>query len=147
MPLLKVVGTRSAIGIVILFLAIQAVPYGRDHTNPPARVEPLWASSQVRELAVRACYDCHSNETVWPWYSSLAPFSWLIQNDVDEGRRKLNFSGWDRQQRKAGESAKKLREWEMPPVYYAALHPKAWLVGAKRTELIRGLEATFGRRG
>jgi len=139
--------TSVGIVILILSLAIQAVPYGRTHTNPPVRMEPFWDSPQSRALAVRACYDCHSNETVWPWYSNIAPVSWLIQNDVDEGRLKLNFSEWDRVQRKAGESGKKVREWEMPPVYYAAFHPKAWLYGDKRAALIRGLEATFSGEG
>ena len=60
-----------------LFLAIQFVPYGRDHSNPPVIGEPTWNSPETRALAVRACFDCHSNETVWPWYSNIAPVSWL----------------------------------------------------------------------
>lgn len=142
--MLKVLVRWTCIGIAMLLVVIQAWPYGRSHENPPVRMEPAWDNPQTRALAVRACYDCHSNETVWPWYSSIAPFSWLIQNDVNEGRRKLNFSEWDQQQRKAEESPKKVREWEMPPVYYAAFHRKAWLFGDKRAALIRGLEATFG---
>ncbi len=77
------------------FGLLQLVPYGRNHTNPPVAAEPAWASAQTRALAVRACFDCHSNETTWPWYSNVAPVSWLIQRDVDEGRRRLNFSEWN----------------------------------------------------
>src|SRR5574340_945670 len=68
------------------FLLIQLVPYGRNHTNPPVTGEPRWDSPQTRALAARACFDCHSNETKWRWYSNIAPISWLIQRDVDSGR-------------------------------------------------------------
>ncbi len=77
-----------------LFLLIQAVPYGRNHANSPNRTEPTWDSPTTRQLAVRACYDCHSNETIWPWYSNVAPVSWLVQRDVEEGRDEVNFSEW-----------------------------------------------------
>src|SRR6185312_12833385 len=86
---------RVLLAAVVIVLVIQAVPYGREHTNPPLRVEPAWDSKRTRELVVRTCFDCHSNETVWPWYSSIAPISWLIQRDVNQGRAHLNFSEWD----------------------------------------------------
>ena len=79
---------------VAIFLLIQLIPYGRDHTNPAVVAEPAWDLPETRALAVRACFDCHSNETIWPWYSNVAPISWLVQRDVDEGREKLNFSEW-----------------------------------------------------
>jgi hypothetical protein len=62
--------------------------YGRDHSNPPVRIEPRWDRARTRELAVRACFDCHSNQTRWPWYSHVAPISWLVQHDVEEGARR-----------------------------------------------------------
>lgn len=133
------------IGGGILLLGIQAIPYGRHHANPPARVEPAWDSAQTRELAVRACYDCHSNQTVWPWYSNIAPVSWLVQSDVDEGRNKLNFSEWSRPQKEAKKSAEEVQEGEMPEWYYVVAHPEAQLSSAERQALIRGLGATFGR--
>lgn len=80
------------VGLVALFLLIQLIPYGRQHTNPPVVAEPAWDSPQTRDLAVRACFDCLSNDTVWPWYSNVAPISWLVQRDIDEGRQRLNFS-------------------------------------------------------
>lgn len=128
-------------GLVLVFILIQGVPYGKDHTNPPVRAEPAWDSPRTRELAARACFDCHSNETVWPWYSNLAPVSWLVQRDVKKGRRELNFSEWDKSQKEARESAKEVRKGKMPPWYY----PWGWLSSAERKELIRGLEATLGR--
>jgi heme-binding protein len=134
------------IALVVVLVAIQLVPYGRRHTNPPARVEPQWDAPVTRALAVRACYDCHSNETIWPWYSRVAPMSWLAQRDVDEGRRKVNFSEWDRSQKEAPESAKAVRKGEMPPWFYVALHPDARLTAEETQALIAGLEATLGRK-
>ena len=132
------------VGIVGLLLVIQLVPYGRAHTNPPVTMEPAWDSPQTRELAVRACYDCHSNETAWPWYTSVAPVSWLAQRDVNVGRDVLNFSEWDKPQQKAEDAAEAVREGEMPPIYYTPLHSTARLSDQEKQALIAGLEATIG---
>lgn len=134
------------IGLAAAILALQLVPYGRSHTNPAGRVEPRWDSPATRALAVRACYDCHSNETVWPWYSFVAPVSWLAQRDVDEGRRKLNFSEWDRRQKEAHESAQTVGKGEMPPWFYALAQPDARLTAAESEALIAGLGATLGTK-
>lgn len=132
--------------VIALVLAIQVVPYGRAHANPPVRQEPAWDSPHTRELAARACFDCHSNQTRWAWYTSVAPFSWLAQYDVDKGRREVNFSEWDRPRKEAQESAEQVQKGKMPQWYYVALHPEAGLTAQERQELIRGLEATFGRK-
>ena len=89
---------RAGAGLFGVLLAIQLVPYGRGHRNPALRSEPPWDSPATRELARQACFDCHSNETQWPAYASIAPASWLVQHDVDEGRAALNFSEWQRPQ-------------------------------------------------
>ena len=135
----KWVGLMLVIGLV----AIQLVPYGRNHTNPAVSVEPAWDSETTRTLAATACADCHSNHTEWPWYSNIAPISWLVQRDVDEGRAKLNWSvpGGSEE---AGESAESVREGEMPPWIYTLTHPAAKLSDADREALIQGLMATFG---
>jgi mono/diheme cytochrome c family protein len=136
---------RMALLIVAtLVLVIQLVPYGRNHSNPQGGTEPPWDRTETRELARRACFDCHSNETVWPGYARIAPISWLVQHDVDEGRQKLNFSEWQRPQKESKEAAKSVREREMPPRMYTLLHPEARLSGEERSALIRGLEATIG---
>jgi hypothetical protein len=138
---------RGAAGTVLgLLLLIQLVPYGHNHTNPSVRREPAWDSPQSRELAVRACYDCHSNQTDWPWYSNVAPISWLAQYDVDEGRRELNVSEWDRPRQEAGETARTVQRGQMPQWYYVLVHPEANLSPAERQALIQGLQATFGQR-
>ena len=126
------------------FLLVQLVPYGRDHSNPPVVQEPAWDSLQTRELAVRACGDCHSNDTTWPWYSNIAPVSWLVYRDTIEGRQKLNFSEWNRPQRDADEAAKSVQKGEMPMPIYVTLHPEARLTATERDALIQGLQATFG---
>lgn len=132
---------------VALGVAIQAVPYGRAHTNPPVLEEPKWDTAQTRALAARVCFDCHSNETVWPWYSNVAPISWLVQRDVDSGRRVLNFSEWNRPQKEARESPKTVREGEMPPWIYTVRSPAARLSGVEQEALTRGLAATLSARG
>jgi hypothetical protein len=133
-----------ALGVlVLLFAVIQAVPYGRDHSNPPVRQEPAWDSPQIRALAVDACFDCHSNQTSWPWYSNIAPISWLAQRDVDNGREALNFSEWDREQ-EGEDVVEVVQDGSMPPDYYGWLHPKARLSSEERQALIRGFEAMFG---
>jgi len=135
----------ALIGAIVVFLLIQLVPYGRDHDNPPITGEPDWDSPRTVELAQTACFDCHSNETEWPWYSNIAPVSWLVYRDVVEGRDALNWSEWDREQEEAEESAETVEEGEMPPRIFTITHPEARLSEAEKAELIDGLEATFGR--
>ena len=130
---------------LVVGLGIQAVPYGRAHSNPPVRGEPEWGSARTEELVRRACFDCHSNETVWPWYSNVAPMSWVLTLHVDDGRDELNFSEWgDRQRDRAAEAAETVRDGEMPPWDYALAHPEVRLSASEQRELVDGLVATFG---
>jgi hypothetical protein len=134
----------AAIIRVVGFVLIQAVPYGRNHTNPPVTREPKWDSPQTRELAARACFDCHSNLTKWRWYSNVAPVSWLVQRDVDGGRSQLNFSEWDKPQDVSiGDISEAIRGGSMPPWFYTLPHPTAKLSSAEQEALIRGLAATL----
>jgi hypothetical protein len=138
---------RLAYGALIalgLFLAIQLVPYGRSHTNPPVTQEPKWDSPQTRALAARACFDCHSNLTKWRWYSNIAPASWLVQRDVDGGRSQFNFSEWNKPQDiSGGDLAESIRNGSMPPWFYVLPHPSAKLSSAEKNALMRGLLATL----
>jgi hypothetical protein len=135
---------RFAVGLLGALLAIQLVPYGRDHSNAPVRSEPPWDSPATRDLAKQACFDCHSNETAWPAYASIAPASWLVQHDVDEGRAVLNFSEWQRPQEEATKASEELLEGEMPPTAYVLMHAHARLSAADRDRLARGLAKTLG---
>lgn len=131
--------------IILVAVAVQLVPYGKGHVNPPVIAEPKWDSPQTRETFLRACGDCHGNNTRWPWYSNIAPVSWMIQNDVDEGRAHFNASQWGAQKKNKGsEAAKEVREGEMPPWYYLIAHPDARLADSDKSALIKGLTATFG---
>lgn len=126
-----------------VFGAMQLVPYGRDHTNPPILAEPEWDSPDTRAVFFRACRDCHSNETVWPGYSSIAPISWLVQHDVEEGRSHLNVSQWGHGKQHGDEAAEMFGEEEMPPWFYLPLHAGAVLTPTEREAFLTGLERTF----
>lgn len=126
-----------AVGLVV---AIQLVPVWLVQTNPPVLAEPNWDSDATRALAKSACFDCHSNETVWPWYSKVAPVSWLITKDTLDGRRELNFSEWGRgRSAELDEVEEVIREGKMPLPVYLPLHPEANLSEAEREQLIAGL--------
>lgn len=135
---------RLGVGLIGMFVAIQFVPYGRNHTNPPVTGEPAWDSPDTRALAGRACFDCHSNRTEWPAYSNIAPASWLVQYDVDKGRRTLNFSEWQRPQEEASEAAEAVMERKMPPTAYTLVHAHARLDATERDRLARGLARSIG---
>jgi hypothetical protein len=129
--------------IVVAAAVLQLVPYGRGHGNPQTVSEPQWDSPRTRELAVRACFDCHSNLTQWPWYTNVAPMSWATQFDVDTGRSVLNFSEWNKAYARAPYAGRRTLDGNMPPYKYMMLHPEAKLTEAERQELARGLEATL----
>ncbi len=143
---LKIAGAIATIGLAALLL-IQLVPYGRDHDNPPVRLEPNWDSPRTRELAVAACFDCHSNEVKWPWYSNIAPLSWYVQSHVDEGREELNFSEWDLDQDEADEAVETIEEGSMPPWYYTVPGTGRGFSDAELNELAEGLRVTLAASG
>src|SRR5262245_16812795 len=121
--------------VIALFILAQAIPYGRSHTNPPVVQEPAWDSPETRAIVRTACFDCHSNETRWPGYSWVAPSSWLVQFDVSNGRRHLNFSEWQRPQQHAKDASEQVRSGEMPRSYYTWIHEPARLSEADRERL------------
>jgi hypothetical protein len=125
-------------------LIIQLVPVPR--TNPPVESE-IKAPTEVQAILKSSCYDCHSNETVWLWYSKVAPVSWLVARDVAEGRRRVNFSTWGRygQERQAAILAHGLREMRrgrMPPWFYTLKHPEAKITPEKLTKVEAWLAQT-----
>lgn len=134
-------------GMVGLFGLMQLVPYGRTHANPPVIKEPPWDSPRTRALAVRACFNCHSNQTRWPWYADVAPFSWVVQFDVAVARDVVNFSEWNRPYELALYSGHSTLTGNMPPVKYRMAHPEADLTEAETRELARGLDAMLRPNG
>jgi hypothetical protein len=124
-------------GVLSALVGMQLVPVNR--SNPAVEVE-VPAPTNVRAVLRRACYDCHSNETMWPWYSKVAPFSWLVARDVHEGRKELNFSSWNQyttkqQMKKLKESWEEIAEGEMPPWFYLPVHRDAVLSAEDRVLL------------
>jgi hypothetical protein len=126
-------------GLLALLVVAQAVPYGRAHTNPPVTKDAPWPDTVSREIAHRACYDCHSNETRYPWYSNVAPMSWLLQHDIDEARQVMNFSEWDRPHGVVLDAPGMVESRAMPPSQYLLIHTDARLSDQERTALIAGL--------
>jgi mono/diheme cytochrome c family protein len=134
------------VATVVALLVIQLIPYGKDRSNGVVTAEPAWATPQTRELMVRACFGCHSNEVEYPAYASVAPISWAVQSHIDEGREKVNYQEWDKPQRGADETIETIEEGEMPPHYYTMFgrHPEAKLTPEEINVLVAGLLATGG---
>ena len=130
---------RTAFVGVAVLVAMQLVPYGWRHPNPPVTDDAPWPSARAAGLARAACYDCHSNETDWPLYSYIAPMSWLVRSDVESGRDELNFSSWDDHDSEADDAADAIADGSMPPRQYTLLHPDASLDAAEEQELIDAL--------
>ena len=123
-PWLKIIFVLS-----FLFIIIQFIPVDKKN---PAIVSEIPAPVEVQKILQRSCYDCHSHQTIWPWYSHVAPLSWLIAHDVKEGRENLNFSVWsDSDQRKQIKIFEEIQEViekkEMPLTTYLWMHPDARL--------------------
>lgn len=134
----------AGVGLLLVgFIAIQLIPV--DRTNPPVVAEPAWDSPTTRAYAERACFDCHSNETKWPWYAYVAPISWQVADHVHEGREKFNISEWPSGE--GDEAAEEVQEGAMPMGQYLFMHPEASLTEAEKQEFIAGLQATFGGEG
>lgn len=129
------------IGVVVLFLALFLLPLNR--TNPPVTQEVAWDAPATRALAARACFDCHSNETVWPIYARIPPANILLWRHVTEGREHFNFSEWNRPQPSWHEIEEQVAEGEMPPWDYLLLHGPARLSDVETEQLLKGLAATY----
>jgi len=130
---------RGLMAMGAIFLAIQLVPVS--HSNPPVSAE-VDAPEAARAVLRRSCYDCHSNQSRRPWYAYVAPSSWLVESDVNEGRRHLNFSTWDRydarrRARKLEAINDEVEHGSMPLWYYRPLHPQARLSAEDKEALRR----------
>jgi hypothetical protein len=137
---------RLVLILAVVLLVIQLVPYGRDHANPRTVQELKWNTPATRKLAQEACLDCHSNLTTWPWYTDVAPISWLTTRDVEDGRAVLNFSEWQRPQKaNLQEVIEAIREKEMPPLQYRLAHKDARLSDGERQQLERGIVASWSK--
>jgi hypothetical protein len=133
---------------LVIFVALQFTNPAR--TNPPVKTDLIAAANPPAPVAAAlraACYDCHSHETKWPWYSRVAPMSWLIAGDVVEGRTNLNLSEWPaddakRAARRLENMSEQIGNGEMPPKKYTAIHADARLTETQRKELTDWLDTT-----
>jgi hypothetical protein len=138
----KIVGPAAFTGALALLLAQLFRPARENPTSDPgasfeALVNPpgeVWASLQ------RACNDCHSNHTEWPWYSNVAPVSWLVARDVRVARSRLNLSEWIQygprmSQSRISDMCEEVATGGMPPWYFTAIHPQAQPSLGERTSL------------
>ena len=141
--------------LAIVFALIQG--YRPERTNPP--VDPsrtiqsvMSVPGPVNEILQRSCNDCHSNDTHWPWYSNVAPMSWLVVKDVNDGRAQMNFSNWAAYDRRDAahaleEICEETEKGEMPLKAYLLTHPRARLSKADIHTLCAWTEQFDDRRG
>lgn len=129
------------VGFVLLQLVGFIVP-SLARTNPPVTYQVQWDSAEIEQMVRKTCYDCHSNETVWPWYAYVAPVSWLVVNDVNEGRSNLNFST-GQGEIEAEDLIRQIERGQMPPANYRSMHPDANLTQADKETLIQGIRASL----
>jgi hypothetical protein len=140
----------AKIGVLVFVAALAVCQAIRmEKSNPAPRLDASLDPS-IRPLLKRACYNCHSNETVWPWYANVAPVSWLVASDVNEGRQHLNFSEWGNysaeiQGRKRFRIGQEVGEKAMPPWYYSVMHRESRLTTEERAEIERWASARSGR--
>jgi len=140
----------TLIGLAVVgFIVIQFIPVGniipglKFPGNPPVDQHFQWDSPQTEQLARSACYDCHSNETRYPWYANVAPASWLLNHDINEARDRMNFSTWNKQEFDVDSMIDQIQSGEMPKAIYLPLHPEARLTAEQKAQLIAGIQATF----
>lgn len=130
----------TVIILAVLFVAIQTIRPSR--INPPidaslALEAKTRVTPEVAAILERSCNDCHTNKTVWPWYSNVAPVSWYLVRHVNDGRRHLSFSDWGsyapkKADRKMQEICEQVQTGEMPINSYVILHPSAKLSDADK---------------
>jgi hypothetical protein len=124
---------KILIALAIIVVGIQFIPV--DRSNPPVTGK-IDAPSNVLSILKASCFDCHSNETEWPWYSYVAPVSFLVSADVEDGRKRVNFSEWDKydeekRAKKLDAIIEEVEEGEMPLSKYTLMHPNAKMDQAK----------------
>ena len=126
----------------VLMISFPLLGLFSERSNPPIENQVQWDSPQTQEIFYRACADCHSHETKYPWYSYLAPASFLVAQNIEEGRLAFNISFEDMGE--AEEAGEEVLEGKMPPNDYLLLHPEAKLSDSQKQKFAKGLIQTFG---
>jgi hypothetical protein len=128
------------IAFTVILVGIQLIPI--DRTNPPVTARINWDSNETKEIFFKACADCHSNETKWPWYSYIAPVSYFVVYDVIEGREHFNISVDQHDDR--DEAVRQVKSDNMPMKIYTVIHKNAKLSQEEKNKFVQGLKAVFG---
>ena len=141
---LKWIVAVLVIGFGLLQLANPA------RTNPPATRNFTNAPPEIAAMLKTSCFDCHSDETRWPWYSHIAPISWLVVGDVNEGRKHINFSEWpyddiERTAKRLEDMSEQIQWGDMPMKKYTLIHVDARLSAAQRKQLADWLDGEAAR--
>jgi len=142
-PLYKKIFRATAIILGIVFIALQFVPSSFSRVNPPVTGEPTWDSPETRATFFKACADCHSNETRFPWYSRIAPVSWLLEKDIQQGRKHFNISEWDKSERGGDDAVEEVQKGAMPIGPYLLMHPETNFNLTEKRAFVEGLKKTF----
>jgi hypothetical protein len=134
---------KTVLSLILLIVLFQFVPVQR--TNPSVEAA-LQVNPQVSDVLKKACFDCHSHETVWPWYSRIAPVSWLIAHDVNHGRKYINFSAWELMNADDKNFAclqirDVVEKGDMPLKSYTLLHRRAYLTDADKQLIYTWVDA------
>ncbi|ACF13210.1 conserved hypothetical protein; putative signal peptide [Chloroherpeton thalassium ATCC 35110] len=137
---------KTLLIIVAVLIGAQLIPVER--SNPPVQAD-FNENDEVKKVFKRACYDCHSNETVWPLYSYVAPVSWMVSAHVEEGREELNFSDWNhytdkKKRKKAEEALEEIEKGKMPMPGYTMIHKEAALSEQDIQLVRRWANETYG---
>lgn len=139
----------AIVGVIVIgFVVLQLIPPGSINArlaapgNPEVTHTVNWDSPETQKLFYAACADCHSNETRYPWYANIAPVSWLVNKDINEGREHLNISTGRRIE--GDEMIEQIERGKMPPSVYLPMHSDANLTADQKQQLMAGLQATFG---
>lgn len=145
---------KKRILLIVLAIGVVAQFFQPDRSVPPIvmandMLVMTQAPDEIRTLVQGACYDCHSDQSTYPWYASITPINFWLQDHIDEGREKMNFSRWNEpsSQEEAYECAEVVQEGEMPPGNYAFMHGHANLNAEQRASLVAWFGANMPKKG
>lgn len=135
---------KILLGLLAVLIIMQF--FQIDKTNPPVEPNAEFIAmtnppAEVQNLLKKSCYDCHSHETKYPWYTNVAPVSWWIKHHIDDGRKHLNFSSWgsydaDRKAHKLEECYEEVEKGNMPMESYLIMHGEAKMTDDEKSTLI-----------
>ena len=143
--ILKIVFVVLLLGFIVIQFINRPDKTTTTDITPGHITKVMTVPANVESILKRSCYDCHSDHTVWPWYTSIAPASWLVGDDVTKGRKKMNFSQWDKipaakQEARLNEICEEIKAEEMPLPPYLILHGDAKLSQADKDILCQWVE-------